>query len=570
MTPPDPASLPGRPASPARFRGVPVSAGRAVGVLRVADQSDNSNKPGSAAPLAATPEEVTEAFAAVARQRSALAERLRSAGRADEAGIIEVAALIATDPALSGPAADAVRGGADPAAAIREAAEQQARVMEKLDNPALAARAADIRQVGAAALDYLRTDSGASSASAGSSAAGAPGGNEPFILVRQEVGAAELIELADAAEASAAEGGGAGPVLAGAVSVAGGASSHAAIIARSLRLPMLAGADPAVLDIPSGQPAVLDADAGELTVGELTGDEPRSAGASAPAAASATAPPAGPVRTADGIEITVLCNVASAAETRRGLAVGAEGVGLLRTEILYLESADWPAYERQREHLAPILAQLAGKQAVVRLLDFSGDKIPPFLAGEAGTASLPAGAGLAALLGHPSALADQLRAILDAGGDAKLEILIPMVREPAEIARVREVLARVAADAGVPAPPVGIMVELAATARRAAEFARSADFFSIGTNDLTGDVLGLSRRDPAAGPALAADPRVLALVKQVADAGRDAGIEVAVCGDAAGDMRVLPLLLTAGIRMVSVGAGGVGTVRSAIGGLTTS
>jgi multiphosphoryl transfer protein len=569
MTPPGPASpAPGPSASPARFRGVPVSAGRAVGVLRVADQLDNSNKRGVAAPLTATAEEVTEAFAAVARQRSALAARLRAAGRADEAGIIEVAALIATDSALSGPAADAVRGGADPAAAIREAAEQQARVMEKLENPALAARAADIRQVGAAALDYLRTDSGASPVPAGSPAAGAPGENEPFILVRQEVGAAELIELADAAEATAAEGGRAGPVLAGAVSVTGGASSHAAIIARSLRLPMLAGADPAVLDVPSGQPAVLDADAGELTVGEVARDELRSAGAAAPATAVVSAP-AGPVRTADGTEITVLCNVASAAETRRGLAAGAEGVGLLRTEIPYLESADWPGYEQQREHLAPILAQLAGKQAVVRLLDFSGDKIPPFLA-EAGPAGLPAGAGLAALLGHPSALADQLRAILVAGGDAELEILIPMVRETDEITRVREALARVAADTGVPAPPVGIMVELAATARRAAQFARSADFFSIGTNDLTGDVLGLSRRDPAAGPALAADPRVLALVKQVAEAGRDAGIEVAVCGDAAGDMRVLPLLLAAGIRTVSVGAGGVGTVRSAIGGLTTS
>jgi phosphoenolpyruvate-protein kinase (PTS system EI component) len=265
------------------------------------------------------------------------------------------------------------------------------------------------------------------------------------------------------------------------------------------------------------------------------------------------------VRTADGTEITVLCNVASAAETRRGLAAGAEGVGLLRTEIPYLESGGWPGGERQREQLAPILSQLAGKRAVVRLLDFSGDKIPPFLASGAADQ-----AGLGALLDHPTALASQLRAILQAGGDARLAILIPMVREPREIARVREALARVAAERGVPAPPVGIMVELAATARRAAEFARHADFFSIGTNDLTGDVLGLSRRDPAAGPALAADPRVLALVQQVADAGRDAGIEVSVCGDAAGDTRVLPLLIAAGIRTVSVGAGGVGAIRSAI------
>jgi phosphoenolpyruvate-protein kinase (PTS system EI component) len=332
---------------------------------------------------------------------------------------------------------------------------------------------------------------------------------------------------------------------------------------------MIAGTDPAVLSVPTGERALLDADAGELTLGELTpgerpgdweaargpglagGDEPRFAGA------------AGPVRTADGTEITVLCNVASAAETRRGLAAGAEGVGLLRTEIPFLEAADWPGEDQQRAHLAPILAQLAGKRATVRLLDFSGDKIPPFLGG----GPLPAGAGLTSLLGNPAALSGQLRAILDTGREASLAILIPMVREPAEIDRVRDALARVAADLGVPVPPVGIMVELAATAERAAEFARAADFFSIGTNDLTGDVLGLARTDPGAGPALAADPRVLSLVRQVAGAGRDAGIGVSVCGDAAGDMRVLPSLLAAGIRVVSVAAGGVGAIRSAIGGL---
>jgi phosphoenolpyruvate-protein kinase (PTS system EI component) len=547
-----------------RFRGLPVSAGRAAGVLRIVGETDNSKKP-SVGPLAATPDDVTAAFAAVSAQRSALAARLRAAGRTDEADIIEVAAVIAADPALSGPAADAVRGGEDPATAIREAAERQAELMEKLDNPALAARAGDIRQAAAAAVDFLQTDGRDSLAPADSPApAGAPG--QPFILVRREVSPAELIELADEGATVGDTGGDqGGPVLAGAVSVAGGASSHAAIIARGLGLPMIAGTDPAVLDLPSGQPAVLDADTGELTVGDAAsgpglagGDEPRFAGA--------PSVPAGPVRTADGTEITVLCNVASAAETRRGLAAGAEGVGLLRTEIPYLESGDWPGYERQRAHLAPILTQLAGKLATVRLLDFSGDKIPPFL----GSAGLPAGAGLAALLNHPTALAGQLRAILDTGRDAKLEILIPMVREPAEIRSVRDTLALVAADLDVPAPPVGIMVELAATAARAAEFARAADFFSIGTNDLTGDVLGLSRTDPAAGPALAADPRVLSLVKRVADAGTGAGIEVSVCGDAAANMRVLPLLIAAGIRMVSVAAGAVGKVRSEIVGLEAS
>ncbi|HWG01184.1 MAG TPA: putative PEP-binding protein, partial [Trebonia sp.] len=340
-----------------------------------------------------------------------------------------------------------------------------------------------------------------------------------------------------------------------------GASSHAAIIARGLGVPMISSADPAVLAAVPGQRAALDADAGELVVGGAGHDAAwRLAGQHAPGPEAGPAAPAddGPVRTAAGTAITVQCNVASVPETRRGLAAGAAGVGLLRTEIPYTESADWPTLDRQRAQLAPILALLPGKAATVRLLDFSGDKIPPFLRGP----------GLAALLGHPTALADQLRAILGTGRDTRLRILIPMVRARGEISRVRDVLAAVAADAGVPAPPVGIMVELAATAARAAEFAAAADFFSIGTNDLAGDVLGLARDDPAAGPALAADPRVLALVGQVADAGRDAGIDVSVCGDAAADLSVLPLLVAAGIRTVSVAAARVSGVRSGIGGLT--
>ena len=185
-------------------------------------------------------------------------------------------------------------------------------------------------------------------------------------------------------------------------------------------------------------------------------------------------------------------------------------------------------------------------------------------AGGAGEISLPAGAGLAALLKHPTALADQLRAMLEAGRSTRLEVLIPMISSLREVSRVRQVLTETAADLDLEVPPLGIMVELESTAKNAAVFASAVDFFSIGTNDLTGDVLGLGRRDPAAGPGLAAHPRVLALVKGIAKAGREAGISVSVCGDAAADPRVLPLLIGAGVKTVSVPAARVATVRSHI------
>jgi len=436
-------------------------------------------------------------------------------------------------------------------------------VLAGLAVPELAERAGDVRQVARAVLDQL-------------AAAGAPpppAGD--FILVRREVSPADLIELAECG-------------LAGAVSVAGGGSSHAAIIARGLGLPMVTGVDPAVLAVPGGQHAVLDAVAGQLLIGPDTGVGP--AAGDEPAGSRNGQRPArhmGAAATADGREIAVLCNVASAAETRRGLAAGAIGVGLLRTEIPFAGALAWPTLDEHRARLAPILGLLTGRTATVRLLDFSGDKIPPFLARPAGEAApaatydetgprapsgpgvaagsgagpVPAG-GLAALLAHPSALRDQLRAILEAGRDTRLAVLIPMVSSLDEVAQVRAALAETAVSLDAPAPRLGIMVELTATAAAAERFAPAVDFFSIGTNDLAGQVLGLDRRDPSARPALAADPRVLGLIAHTARAAGEAGLSVSVCGDSAADPQVLPLLIGLGVDTLSVPAARVPRVRS--------
>ena len=544
------------------FKGQPVAEGMAAGLLYVADAGP---------PADATAEQVREAFAAVAADRHDLAERLRVAGRAAEADIIGVAALIAADPALVGPAVTAVAGGTDAATAVTDATEAQATVLAGLAVPEMAERAGDVRQVGRAVIDHL------------AAAPPRPAGN--FILVRREVSPADLIELAEDG-------------LAGAVSVAGGGSSHAAIIARGLGLPMITGVDAAVLGAAAGQHAVLDAVAGELRIGPAAGAGVAAGGGAAAAAGNGRrqARPTGPAATADGRVITLLCNVASAAETRRGLATGAEGVGLLRTEIPFTGALAWPTLADHRAHLAPILGLLGGRTATVRLLDFSGDKIPPFLAGrrggggataagavaaaglraaagpdgmtgpEAGPGPLPA-AGLAALLTHPTALRDQLRAILEAGRAARLAVLIPMVSSLGEVDLVRAALAETAAALAVPPPRLGIMVELAATAAAAETFAPAVDFFSIGTNDLAGQVLGLDRRDPAARPALAADPRVLGLIGYVTRAAHKAGIGVSVCGDAAADAQVLPLLVGLGVDTLSVPAARVERVRSWVAAL---
>jgi phosphoenolpyruvate-protein kinase (PTS system EI component) len=219
-----------------RYRGQPVSDGTAVGEVYLGDG------PGTRRVRAtATVEQVRVAFAAVAHDRAELARQLRDKGRDHDAGIVEIGALIAADPALTGPVLDAVRGGADAVAAIEEKAEAQAALLAALPDPDLAQRAGDVRQVASAVTGYL----------SGNSVPPPPAGS--FILVRREVDPADLIRLAEAG-------------LAGAVSVSGGASSHAAIIARGLGLPMLAGADPRVLAAEPGHPAILDTADGALTV----------------------------------------------------------------------------------------------------------------------------------------------------------------------------------------------------------------------------------------------------------------------------------------------------------------
>jgi phosphoenolpyruvate-protein kinase (PTS system EI component) len=546
------------------YRGTPVSDGIAIGELYLPDAAA---EPGTAA-VTVTVADVRAAFAAVAASRHALADRLRAAGRAHEAEIVAIGALIAADPALSSPALAALSGpaAAEPAtaqlaadqaprrdvpaepgriplatatAAISAAAEAQASILESLPDPDLAQRAGDVRQVAGAVAALL----------AGAAVLPAPDG--PFILVRREVDPADLIRLADGAN------------LAGAISVGGGASSHAAIIARGLGLPMLAGADPAVLAGPGGRAAILDAGTGELLTdpsaadlaraamaagepgsGALSGN-PAALGAGAvPGARDTPAQPAvpGQARTTDGELVTILCNVASAAETRLGLANGAAGVGLLRTEIPFTHASGWPSRDDHLAALAPVLRLLPGRRAVVRLLDFAGDKVPPF----------PGAEGLTAFLHAPGALADQLGAILEAGAGTDLAVMIPMVRSPQEVDLVRAELAKAAKAAGLDPPPLGMMVELAATAQAAAAFAGGVDFFSIGTNDLTADVLGRERS--ALRPSDAAHPAVLAAVAGVVKAAREMGIGLSVCGDAAADPAVLPSLLALGVRTVSVGA----------------
>jgi phosphoenolpyruvate-protein kinase (PTS system EI component) len=249
--------------------------------------------------------------------------------------------------------------------------------------------------------------------------------------------------------------------------------------------------------------------------------------------------------TADGRAVRVLVNAATAAEVAAGLRAGAEGVGLLRTELAFLNARDWPTEAEHRRALEPVFAPLVARVATVRVLDFGADKTPPFLAGIAAR-------GLALLLKYPEALRAQLRAITAAAEATQLRILLPLVESPEQVEAVRALLPVGAA--------LGAMIETRVAVATAAEIARAADFLSIGTNDLTADLLGADRF--AGGAAVTHDPRVLGAIASTVEAA--GGRPVEVCGEAAGDPVVMPLLVGLGVDELSVGAARVGATRAAV------
>jgi phosphoenolpyruvate-protein kinase (PTS system EI component) len=510
-----------------QLSGVPTSPGLAAGLVRrwaAPATADTSPLPPSQRSDAVV--QATAALGSAAAELEALAATL---GEAD-AEIVATGALMASDPSLLAAVEKAIRDdGLGAGAAILAATEEQASLLDALDDPLLAARAADVRSLGHRAARHVSGETMGVHA-------------EDGVIVAADLGPADVAELGTSTCAIA---------LAG-----GGTTGHAAIVARSLGIPMVVGVGESLLTLPEGSEVVVDGDAGSV----LVDPEPhRLDGARAASAARqrarqwATATSALPAITRDGMHVGVLANVSSALEVESALAEGADGVGLLRTELSFLDRTAWPTAMDHRLLLEPILAPLRGRPATVRLLDFGGDKTPPFL-------SSADGRGVDLLLRHPAALRDQFGALLAAGRGTDLRVLVPMVVEPRQLRAVRDALVDAAASAGVRLPLLGAMIEVPGAVAMIDEIVREADFLSIGTNDLTALQLGLDRSDPGAKPAH--HPAVLRLIDAVCTAAHASRVAVAVCGEAASDPVAMPLLLGIGVDELSVGASRVGRVRA--------
>ncbi|PSQ72627.1 MAG: phosphoenolpyruvate--protein phosphotransferase [Bacteroidetes bacterium QH_2_64_26] len=352
--------------------------------------------------------------------------------------------------------------------------------------------------------------------------------------------------------------------LLGCVTAGGGATSHVAVIAKALNLPLVAGAPEAVKAVSSGDAVIVDGDEGRVLVHprESTLEQYRARHEERDPVLETGDGLDWPVRTANGQVVRVRANVGVEAELDLLDAHGADGIGLFRTELFFLADGGGTLAE---DHQAEVYRQVAeageSAGATIRLLDLGGDeRIPRIHAGPPEANPYLGWRGIRALLDRPDELLrPQLRALLRANRHGALRVLLPMVADLDEVKRVQRLLSeeadRLARNdvAHDPDLPLGIMVEVPAAALQVHAFAEHVDFFSIGTNDLTQYVLAADRgNDRVAGRHDALHPAVLGLIVRVVEAGRMAGCSVEICGEIAADVQAVPVLLGLGVDTLSV------------------
>lgn len=516
----------------AALRGVGIGQGVATGpVQRMAEALPAPEQAPSTAGAAAERVRVQEAISHVA------ADLTRRAGAVDGAAaeVLEAQAMIAEDPTLADEVEERIAAGSTAEWAVHDAFAGFRASLEAVGGY-LGERAADLDDIAQRVLARLR----------GVPAPGVPDPGHPFVLVARDLAPADtaLLDL--------------DKVLA-LVTTDGGPTSHTAILAREKGIIALVGAGDATV-LTDGETVIVDAASGTVTTEPTAEELERAAARAAERRAADDAPPS-PGALADGTPVALLANLGKPGDAADAVARGAEGVGLFRTEFLFLSATHAPTVSQQREAYRELLSAFAGRKVVVRVLDAGADKPLPFL-NDAHEENPALGLrGLRALRASEDILREQLTALAeaDAETEADLWVMAPMVATVEETAY----FTALAREHGL--RTAGIMVEVPASALLSERLLAHADFASIGTNDLTQYTMAADRllgsvasfQDPW-------HPAVLRLVAEVARAGGALGKPVGVCGEAAADPLLAVVLAGLGVGSLSMAPAALADVRHAL------
>ena len=536
-----------QPTDPNLLIGVAASPGLAVGeVFQVRRMEIDVAEPGEG--VDAERRRLATALDAAHGQLAALRAQLHAKTNPAKAAIFAAHEELISDPDLLEIAESAIAKGKSAGFAWKKAAATHANRLAALRNELLAQRANDLRDVGQRVLSLLTGVD-----------------VRPPAYPPNSVLVAEDLTPSDTAALDRSR-------VAGICTTRGGATSHVAILARSLGIPALAGVDPAVLEVPDGTVVILDANDGTLRLHASSADvavtrraQERLELRRRENAARALEP----AITVDGRRIEILANIGGLEDATRIAALGGEGVGLLRSEFLFLGRRDAPTEEEQFETYKAIAEALGpGRPLIIRTLDVGGDKPLAYLPIPKEDNPFLGERGVRVGLDRPEILRTQLRAILRAAAFGKVSVMFPMIATLNELRDVKAMLGEEAASLGVPPVAAGIMVEVPATAIMAALFAREANFFSIGTNDLTQYTLAMDRGHPKLARQVdGLTPAVLRLIALTVRGAQPLGRRIGVCGAIASDPGAVPILLGIGVDELSVSLPAIPAVKAQIRGL---
>ncbi len=539
------------------LQGIGAAPGLAVGVAIRLQAEVLDVKRWSIAPdaVAAEVERFEQAVADTKQQIAEERARVEREIGETEAQVFDAHLSFLDDPAYAGEIRRRIQQEQlNAEALVADVTEATRQMLAALPSEYLQARADDIRDVGRRLLHNL----------SGQAAPRLQTAAEPGILVADELLPSDLS--------------GAGKNTIGLVAAKGSKTAHTAIMARTLGIPAVYGLGDAVEEIPDGAWIIVNGDDGTVTVhpDPETLQRAREQVEKLSAAAEKSRQAAGqPAVTRDGVRVDVFANIGGPSDVSAALENGADGVGLFRTEFLYLENDHWPTEDEQFAVYKSVLEAFGTRPVLIRTLDIGGDKHLPY-------AALPKEEnpflGLRAIrysLAEPEIFKTQLRALLRASAYGTLWIMFPMVETLAELRQAKQLLSACreelvsAGHAVADEIPVGIMVETPAAAITADLLAEEADFFSIGTNDLTQYTLAADRGNPAVADLYnPAHPAVLRLIRDVCEAAKRAQIPVGMCGEFAGETEFTELLIGLGVQELSMSAAFIPKVKAKVRELT--
>jgi phosphocarrier protein FPr len=452
------------------------------------------------------------------------------------------------DPELLEGAIAALKCDRSAAWAWQQAYEDRAHTVEKLSDPLLASRAVDLRDVGRRVLRLL-ADSVEDEPALPKS---------PVILIAEDLTPSDTAGLNP-------------ELILGFCTAYGGPTSHSAIIARSLDIPAIVGAGPAVLKLADGTLCILDGESGNLYPYPSQADLEIAKAAQKDLQAIREAEKLAcyqPAIMTDGHRVEVVANIGSASEAEQAVNAGAEGVGLLRTEFLFLNRSEPPSEEEQFEAYTQMTKALNGLPLIIRTLDIGGDKAVPYLNLPKEENPFLGVRGIRLCLQRPDLFRPQLGAIYRASKTGPIKIMFPMMSTLEDL-KAKAIAEEVRLEVGADPVEIGMMIEVPSAVVMANEFAKEVDFFSIGTNDLTQYVLAMDRGHPAlAKQADGLHPAVLRMIHLTVQAAEAAGKWVGVCGGIAGEPLGAAILTGLGVTELSVSIPSVAAVKAKLRNLS--